>query len=328
MKRVLFKSVPFIKNDVTQALEQGVDGLIVPSESAAVASVLARCDVIEAETVSEISLEQKEDEADASRLLDGGNTVLLRKGWEVIPVENLLAHTHVANSRGCLALSVEFPEQALLAAGILEKGVDSIVVTASSLSRIGEIVSAVKSGGGTVTLEEAVIEEIRPVGVGHRVCVDTLSLLKTGQGMLVGNSASFTFLVNAETEHNEYVASRPFRVNAGAVHCYAMMPEDRTVYLEELKGGENVLVVDHTGVSAIVVAGRIKTEKRPMLFIAARVGEKKGTVFLQNAETIRLVRPGGEPVSVVALVPGDRILCHTDTAGRHFGMRINEEIRE
>jgi 3-dehydroquinate synthase II len=39
--------------------------------------------------------------------------------------------------------------------------------------------------------------------------------------MLVGNSSAFTFLVNAETESNPYVAPRPFRINAGAVHAYA-----------------------------------------------------------------------------------------------------------
>ena len=328
MKRVLFKSVPFVKDDVTQALELGVDGLIVPAAHRAVAGALARCDILEAEDVAEISLEQKDHEVAVSKLLDNGGTVLLRQGWEIIPVENLLAHVHVANSRGCLALSAESPEKALLAAGILEKGVDTIVVTASALNCLGRIVAAVKSGEGNIALEEAVIEEVEPVGLGHRVCVDTLSLLKTGQGMLVGNSASFTFLVNAETERNEYVASRPFRVNAGAVHCYAMMPGDRTAYLEEFESGREVLIVDHNGNSETVIAGRIKTEKRPMLFITARVGEKKGSIFLQNAETIRLVRPGGEPVSVVSLVPGDRILCHTDTAGRHFGMRINEEIRE
>jgi 3-dehydroquinate synthase class II len=53
-----------------------------------------------------------------------------------------------------------------------------------------------------------------------------------------------------------------------------------------------------------------------------------GSVFLQNAETIRLVRPDGRPVSVVDLKVGDTVLCRTDAAGRHFGLRINEEIQE
>ena len=69
-----------------------------------------------------------------------------------------------------------------------------------------------------------------------------------------------------------------------------------------------------------------------MLLVEAEVrtpeGVSKGAVFLQNAETIRLTAPGGVPVSVVDLKPGDVVLCRTDEAGRHFGMRIREDIRE
>ena len=57
-------------------------------------------------------------------------------------------------------------------------------------------------------------------------------------------------------------------------------------------------------------------------------GPKRGAVFLQNAETIRLTAPDGTPLSVVSLKPGDTVLCRLDQAGRHFGMRIQEEIRE
>jgi 3-dehydroquinate synthase II len=65
-----------------------------------------------------------------------------------------------------------------------------------------------------------------------------------------------------------------------------------------------------------------------MLLIRARNGDAEGSVFLQNAETIRLVTPGGVPVSVVDLKTGDAVLCLPDSAGRHFGMRITEEIKE
>jgi 3-dehydroquinate synthase II len=164
--------------------------------------------------------------------------------------------------------------------------------------------------------------------MGHRVCVDTLSLFTAGQGLLTGNSAAFTFLVNAETERNEYVTSRPFRINAGAVHAYALLPGDRTAYLAELRVGGEVLITDYEGACRTAVVGRIKVERRPMLLVRARAGDAEGSVFLQNAETIRLVRPGGKPVSVVALVPGDTVLCRLDEAGRHFGLRIKETIKE
>jgi len=40
------------------------------------------------------------------------------------------------------------------------------------------------------------------------------------------------------------------------------------------------------------------------------------------------LRADGQPVSVVDLKAGDKVLCRTDQAGRHFGMRITEEISE
>ena len=106
------------------------------------------------------------------------------------------------------------------------------------------------------------------------------------------------------------------------------MPGDKTRYLEELAAGSEVLVVSHQGATKTAVVGRVKTEVRPMLLITATVEGKEGKVFLQNAETIRLVTPEGKPVSVVSLKEGGQVLVRTDLAGRHFGMRISEDIKE
>ncbi len=329
MRSVLFKALPFVKEEVTLALESGADGLIVPAAHAADAAKLARCKVVPAEEVVEITLKSREDEEEAAKALRAGKLVVLARGWEIIPVENLLAHKEAAAGQaGTLALEAATPDEARLAAGILQKGVDAVVVPPSAAASLKAVVAAVTSEEAPLELVEAEITEIAPVGMGHRVCVDTLSVLGTGCGMLTGNSAAFTFLVNAETEHNEYVAARPFRVNAGAVHAYALMPGDKTSYLEELRAGTEVLIADHTGAARTAVVGRVKVEQRPMLLIKAKTKNAEGTVFLQNAETIRLVTPGGKPVSVVTLRPGDRVLCRIDVAGRHFGMRITEDITE
>ena len=276
--------------------------------------------------------------------------VVLCRGWEIIPLENLLA--------GAPGVAVEAGnlDEAVLAAGVLERGADTIILTPEALPQIKEIVASLKYSMPRMELSLAEITAITPAGMGHRVCVDTASLLQSGQGMLVGNSAAFTFLVNAETERNEYVAARPFRINAGGVHAYTVMPKDRTAYLEELAAGREVLIVGHDGATSLATVGRVKVERRPMLLVEARLvaplespGPEAtppfsrvedvpattvketaitGAVFLQNAETIRLVRPDGRPVSVVELKPGDRVLCRTDVAGRHFGMRIAEDIKE
>jgi 3-dehydroquinate synthase II len=318
--------VPFQREEATLALEFGLDGLVVSKEDKAIASALARCLILEEEEA--IALSSREQESRAAAILDSGRMVILRRGWEIIPVENLLARAHTAASPGELALEVAGAKDAALAAGILEKGVDALVLVREGLAEIREILDLLRSPQSPLALTEALITQISPVGMGHRVCVDTLSLFRAGQGMLTGNSAACTFLVNAETEPNEYVAARPFRINAGAVHAYALMPGDRTSYLEELRAGEEVLIADHQGLCRTAVVGRVKVERRPMLLVQARVGDAQGAVFLQNAETIRLVRPDGKPVSVVALAPGDAVLCHLDEAGRHFGMRIKETIRE
>ena len=44
-------------------------------------------------------------------------------------------------------------------------------------------------------------------------------------------------------------------------------------------------------------------------------------------QTVRLVTPEGS-VSVAALKKGDRVLARLESGGRHFGMKIEETIRE
>ena len=326
MSRIYFNCVPFDKGDVTLALESGVDGVIVPRQHVEEVSGLSRCPVWAAEDTAMMALNVKADEEAVLERLHKGERVVLARGWEVIPVENLLAQ-----SDSVLAEAATLDE-ARLAAGILERGVAGIVVSREAVADLKTIVSQCKLSQGHEELLPAVITRVESVGLGHRVCADTLSILRKGQGLLGGNSSAFTFLVHAETERNEYVAARPFRVNAGAVHAYVRLPGDKTTYLGEFKAGQEVLIVDANGETSLATLGRVKIEVRPMLLVEAQVttedGVKTGAVFLQNAETIRLTTPGGEPVSVVSLKPGDTVLCRLDEAGRHFGMRIREDIRE
>lgn len=323
MNEIWFKAVPFDKKLVTLALESGVDGIIVEKSKKKDVAALGRTNVVSPEEFTDVCLNAKEDEETAVGCLHDGKKVVLTTGWEIIPVENILAQ-----SSG-LGVEVSSLDQALLAAGILERGVDFIVVLPEAVFELKDIVSQIKLAQGMVQLQIATVSAVEAAGLGHRVCVDTLSVLKRGQGMLVGNSSAFTFLVHAETESNPYVAARPFRINAGAVHAYALMPGDKTSYLEELTAGREVLVVSADGATSIATVGRSKVEVRPMLLIRARLEDgTEGAIFLQNAETIRLVTPTGEPVSVVNLQEGDQVLVKADAAGRHFGMRIREDIKE
>jgi len=331
MKTIIFKAIPFQKKLVTLALESGVDAILTEADKAEAVRALGRVTVLTEAELPTLPLSSKADEEAATQALKAaqknGGMVSLVKGWEIIPVENILAQA------SGLALECESLDRAVLAAGILERGADAIVVLPEAAGELKAIVAELKLSQGSIDLQRAVVTAIEPAGLGHRVCVDTISMLKRGQGMLVGNSSAFTFLVHAETESNPYVAARPFRVNAGAVHAYAVLPGDKTCYLEELSAGREVLIVSADGKTSLSTVGRVKIEVRPMLKITAKVSapggcDVSGQVFLQNAETIRVTGADGTPISVVSLKPGDEILCRTDVAGRHFGMRICEDIKE
>ena len=327
-KKIFVRATPFAKKLVTLALESGVDGLLAEPADAGKITALGRTQVLTPADLAEVDIRSKADEEAAARALAAGRPVLLKKGWEIIPVENILAAAGTPSGLG-VGAEVESLDRAVLAAGILERGVDFLVVLPEAAADLKRMVAELKLSQGSLPLEKATVTAVRHAGLGHRVCVDTLSVLRTGQGMLVGNSSAFTFLVHAETESNPYVAARPFRVNAGAVHAYCVRPGDRTSYLEELAAGSEVLVVDAKGATSLATVGRVKVEVRPMLLIAARTADgREGAIFLQNAETIRLTRPDGTPVSVVAVAEGDEVLVRTDAAGRHFGMRIREDIKE
>lgn len=135
-------------------------------------------------------------------------------------------------------------------------------------------------------------------------------------------------MVHPETLENPYVAPRPFRVNAGAVHAYILLPGGKTAYLADLAVGDTVLVAEHTGTTHDAVVGRVKIERRPLLLVEARAGDAKVSLVLQNAETIRLVREDGTAVSVAALEIGDRVLGSVAEGGRHFGVAVKETILE
>ena len=322
MRRVIFNCVPYSKDKLTLALESGVDAVIVPDEHAGSAAKLSRIPVVSESAFPLVPLRSKADEEDIAGRLQSGSSLIVAAGWEVIPIENLLA--------ACpgVVLEVRSAEEAILACGILERGADAVAVPVSAASELKDIIAACKTNQGKEPLTPAVVTRIEDAGLGHRVCVDTMTLMREGQGMLCGNSSAFLFLVHAETSRNEYVASRPFRVNAGAVHAYARTPDDRTCYLGELEAGRRVLIAEAGGETSLATVGRVKTEIRPMLLIEARIGDITGTIFLQNAETVCLTTPEGKPVSVAALAPGDTVLCLADEAGRHFGARVREAITE
>jgi 3-dehydroquinate synthase II len=151
------------------------------------------------------------------------------------------------------------------------------------------------------------------------------------EGMLVGSMSRGLFFVHAETAESPYVASRPFRVNAGAVHAYVRAPDGGTRYLAELQSGDEVQVVDADGNTREAIVGRCKIEKRPMFRVQARLetedGEDRIETLLQNAETIKVRTREGRK-AVTDLEAGDEVLVYYEDTARHFGEAVEESIIE
>ena len=244
------------------------------------------------------------------------------KDWKIIPLENIIAKLHKINTR--IFAVANTPKEVRKMFSILDVGVDGVIFSASSINKVREAMAHL--GGKSFEMQPAKIIDIKPVGDGERVCVDTASILRSGEGMLIGNRSNFLFLVHNESVGSSFTSPRPFRVNAGAVHCYTLSPDGTTSYLSEVETGTEVLIFNSKGEARRATVGRSKIERRPMLMIKAQVGDEIGGIIAQDAETIRFIRPSGQLVSVTHLKKGDTVMVHAKPAtGRHFGMEVSNE---
>ena len=254
--------------------------------------------------------------------------LVLTPGWKVIPLENLIAEL---KGRVTVLAGVRDAEEAKIAVETLEAGADGVLLDPRNRGpgEIKEVRGSLDAlGAEKVELVPARVTMIRQVGLGDRACIDTTSLMEIGEGMLVGNQSDGLFLVHSETLPSEFVEPRPFRVNAGGIHAYVLVPGGRTKYLSELRSGDEVLIVSSEGRGRAAVVGRIKIERRPMVLVEAERDGKRYRILLQNAETINLVGADGRPISVTALRTGDEVLIHAEKSGRHFGVKVEETIVE
>lgn len=253
--------------------------------------------------------------------------ILIATDWTIIPLENIIADLQKESVK--IIAAVKNSDDAKVAMETLEIGTDGVIFEPEEFSQIKDIANLVESlSREQYELKEATITNVKPLGSGDRVCVDTTSMMQPGEGMLIGSYSKALFLVHSESLESEYVASRPFRVNAGPVQAYVMVPGNKTRYLAELKAGDEVLIVNAEGETRTAYVGRSKIEKRPLLLVEA---EYEGTVIrilLQNAETIRIVDSDNNPISVAELKVGDKVKVYIETSARHFGIAIDETIIE
>ena len=329
MKKIWVKSIPWTREIALTAVESGADGLWVPAgmktevRRMGVIPIIAEDgDLMLGRDVVEKEIQEKRDEEEILSLTLSKKVVVRNGDWTIIPLENLVSKTNN------LFVEIDHLQKGETALGILEKGVDGVVINNPDPNAVREIIHFLKKEAEKFKLLPAKVTQVEPLGLGDRVCVDTCSSMILGEGMLVGNSSQALFLIHSESVENPFINTRPFRVNAGPLHSYIRLANGQTKYLSEIRSGDRVLIVNFEGKSSPAVVGRAKIERRPLVMVEAEENGQAISIILQNAETIRLTQPCGKAISLVDLKEGSEVLVHRETLARHFGVKIDESIVE
>lgn len=265
------------------------------------------------------------DELVSASIVGAEFVIVEADDWKIIPLENLISRLHKSGTK--IYTTAKSAAEVRTMFNILEMGVDGVILSTGDAKEVE--VSRQYMENRTFIVRPAKVLAVRDVGTGERVCVDTTSLLTRGEGMLVGSRANFMFLVHNESEGSAFTSPRPFRINAGAIYCYTIVPGGETKYLSEIESGTEVLIVNKEGASRRVTVGRSKIETRPLRLVKGEIDGEVGTVILQNAETIRFLKRDGTLIPVSEVKVGDEILGFKNSqTGRHFGLEIDEYILE
>ncbi|MFS8099905.1 3-dehydroquinate synthase II [Lentzea alba] len=244
-----------------------------------------------------------------------------------IPLEIVIAAAHGAP--GKLVTVVADLVEAAIVLEVLEHGSDGVLMAPKDASDVFKLARLLETTSPPLTLTTLTVEAVTHNGLGDRVCVDTASHFREDEGILVGSFSSGFVLCCSETHPLPYMPTRPFRVNAGALHSYVLGPANRTNYLSELRSGSKVLAVDAAGHTRELTVGRAKLESRPMLTITARSPENvEVSLMVQDDWHVRVLGPGGKVRNVTELQPGDELLGYLAPEQRHVGLPIGEFCKE
>jgi 3-amino-4-hydroxybenzoic acid synthase len=263
--------------------------------------------------------------------LDKACQAAMSEAWTVvrfadptkIPLEIVLAAAN--NASGSTVCVVSSVEEAKIVLGVLERGSEAVMLAPRAVGEVTELKRACGDQDRRLDLVTLTVTAVTHVGLGDRACVDTCSYLKKNEGILVGSHARGLVLGCSETHPLPYMPTRPFRVNAGAIHSYTLATSGRTNYLSELRSGSKIYAVDHTGQARAVVVGRVKIESRPLLSIDAQGPSGEAVnLLVQDDWHVRLLGPDGAVRNVTELGPGDQLLGHLPDKDRHVGYPIDE----
>ncbi|MEW1829972.1 3-dehydroquinate synthase II [Streptomyces sp. NPDC088196] len=250
-------------------------------------------------------------------------TVVQFKDPTKIPLEIVIAAAD--RSPGQLICRADDLEEARVIVDVLEKGSEGILFAPRDANDVFELVELLRVKTPDLDLTTLTVESTEHLGLGDRVCIDTCTHFEKDEGMLVGSYAHGFILCVSETHPLPYMPTRPFRINAGALHSYVFGQDNRTNYLSELKAGSAVLAVGADGRTRRIVVGRIKLESRPLLSITAVSPEGvQVNLIVQDDWHVRVLGPGAAVLNVTELKKGDQVLGHVATDKRHVGWPVGE----
>jgi len=283
--------------------------------------------------VAEVHLDDFRGQDEAISLVGMIDWILVRcSDWTMIPLENIVAAATGSGTRIVAAISQSVDISG--AAYALQHGVDALLLPADEeLWKAAEEILGDRNSDEheqrevVQSMAMAKVIAVESGGVGERICVDLTERLSDGEGMLIGSSANALALIHGETIPSEFVPSRPFRVNAGAVHAYCLMSDGSTKYLSELSAGDQVAIANVSGESRSATIGRLKIERRPFLLVRFCGKNQSGQVLVQHAETVRFIGEEGN-ISVTSIQDGDKITVRLSSGMRHIGQELAGEMNE
>lgn len=240
-----------------------------------------------------------------------------------IPLEIVLAAADATSGR--VVTFAGDLEEAEIILGVLERGSDGVALAPARVGVATTLKQICAAESGALNLVELTVTGVRHIGMGDRACVDTCTHLRKDEGILVGSHAKGLVLACSETHPLPYMKTRPFRVNAGAIHSYTLALAGRTNYLSELRAGGKVLAVDAQGRTRPVAVGRVKIESRPLLSVDAEAESGDAVnLIVQDDWHVRLLGPGAVVLNVTELTPGTKLLGYLPSEERHVGYPIDE----
>jgi len=137
-----------------------------------------------------------DDITEIAQAAESGSEIVVVEAfdWKIIPLENIIAKLH--KSRTKIYATAKNANEVRIMFGVLELGVDGVILSTNNVNEVNQSRQYLENM--VFPIETAKIIDVKDVGMGERVCVDTVSMLRTGEGMLIGSRSNFMFLVHNE----------------------------------------------------------------------------------------------------------------------------------